>query len=129
MNVIKAIIQNWDIITLVIAVLTVIAIFAFKGNKGIIMRILYAAVTQAEKEFGAGTGALKLATVIEWVYPKLPAFIKLFVTAQTLTKWIEIVLAEAKRTWENNSSVAAYIDKPPDELQEPAQELEAPHGE
>jgi hypothetical protein len=63
----------------------------------------------AEKEYGGGTGALKLAAVIDKVYVKLPALIKVFVPASTLQKWIEIVLAEAKKTWEANTNIATYI--------------------
>ena len=125
MNILKAIVNHWDIITLILAAILAIVFAIFRGNKGVIMRILYAAVTQAEREFGPGTGSLKLAAVIEAVHPKLPAVVKLFVTAERLTKWIELVLLEAKRAWETNSNIAAYIDKPPNEAQEAAQALES----
>ena len=39
------------------------------------MKMLDCLVTEAEKEYGSGTGALKLASVVEKVYPKLPAII------------------------------------------------------
>ena len=125
MNIINAIVNHWDIITLIIAAILVIVFAVFRGNKGVVMRILYAAVTQAEREFGGGTGPLKLAAVIEAVYPKLPAIIKAFVTVERLTKWIEIALAEAKRAWETNSNIAAYLDKPPNGQQDGAQSLDS----
>lgn len=123
MNILNAIVKHWDIITLILAAILVIVFAVFRGNKGVVMRILYAAVTQAEREFGSGTGSLKLAAVIEAVYPKLPAVVKLFVTAERLTKWIELALVEAKRAWETNSNIAAYIDKPPNGQQDGAQQL------
>ena len=123
MNVINFIAQNWDFILLIVVAVAAIIFAIFKGNKSVVMRMLYSLVTEAEQIYGAGTGSLKLAAVIEAVYPKLPAVVKLFVTAERLTKWIELVLLEAKRAWETNSNIAAYIDKPPNEAQEAAQAL------
>jgi hypothetical protein len=81
---------------------------------GILDKIVLALVTEAEKQYGGGTGAVKLAAVIDWVYPKIPAVIRLFISAQQITRLIERVLAEAKVRWEKNPNISAYIDKPPD---------------
>ena len=110
MNLYNFILAYWDIILVVIAVIASLVYLAFKGEKGIVYKMLYALVTEAEKEFGGGTGTLKLATVIEKIYPQLPRLIKIFVTAQTIDKWVDEVLTEAKKTWEKNSKIAAYID-------------------
>ena len=80
MNVVNFVIEHWDIITLVIAAVVCIVYAVFKGNKSVVMNMLFSLVTEAEKNFGAGTGALKLASVIEQVYPKLPTIIKTFIT-------------------------------------------------
>lgn len=112
MNVLNFIITNWDFILLIVAAIAAVVVFAFKGNKSVIMRMLYALVTEAEKEFGGGTGALKLATVITQIYPKLPAFLKLFVSEKILTKWVEDALAAAKEAWKQNAAISEYIEKP-----------------
>ena len=112
MNVLEFIARNWDFILLIVAAVAAVVFFAFKGNKSVIMKMLYALVTEAEKEFGGGTGSLKLATVIAKIYPKLPAVLKLFVTEKTLTKWVENALEAAKEAWKQNAAIADYIEKP-----------------
>ena len=123
MNVLNFIVNYWDFILLAVAAVAAVVFFAFKGNKSVIMRMLYALVTEAEKELGTGTGSLKLATVISKIYPKLPAFIKLFVTEKTITKWVEEALAAAKETWKKNAAIADYI-----EPGAPAADTEASEG-
>ena len=112
MNVLNFIIANWDFLLLIVAAVAALVFFAFKGNKSVVMKMLYALVTEAEKELGGGTGALKLASVISTIYPKLPTVIKLFITEKTLTKWIEEALETAKETWKKNAAIAEYIEKP-----------------
>ena len=114
MNVLEFIIANWDFILLIVAAVAAVVFFAFKGNKSVVMKMLYALVTEAEKAYGGGTGALKLATVIAAIYPKLPAMLKLFITEATLTKWVEDALTAAKEAWKKNAAIADYIAKPAD---------------
>ena len=103
------IIENWAMLLLVLAAAAALVWFAYKGNKSVVMRMLYALVTEAEKNLGGGTGSLKLATVVEAIYPKLPGVIKLFISADTLEGWVEEALAAAKVEWEKNAQIAAYI--------------------
>lgn len=109
MNVINFVMNNWDIITLVIAAIAAVVYAVFRGNKSVVMKMLYSLVTEAEKNFGSGTGSLKLAAVIAEIYPKLPAVIKLFITEETIEKWVEDALAAAKKKWESNTNIQAYI--------------------
>ena len=109
MHVINFVIRHWDIITLAIAAVAGIVYAVFKGNKSVVMNMLFSLVTEAEKNFGACTGALKLSSVIEQVYPKLPTIIKTFITSETLVKWVEEALVLAKKKWEENLSLQAYI--------------------
>ncbi len=112
MNGINFLIENWGLLLLAAfaIIMTTIAVAdAFRGNKSMIMHMLYALVTEAEKQYGSGTGALKLAAVIEKIYPKLPAVIKMFITDDMLTRWIEDALAAAKAEWEKNLRVSEYI--------------------
>lgn len=102
-------VANWDIILFVIILLVVLVYLWIRGGKSVVFKMLYAMVTEAEKEYGDGTGALKLASVIEKIYLKLPMMVRLFVTADTLQKWVETVLQEAKKTWEQNNNIQNYI--------------------
>lgn len=102
-------VANWDIILFVIVLLVVLVYLWLRGGKSVVFKMLYAMVTEAEKEYGDGTGALKLASVIEKIYLKLPMMVRLFVTADTLQKWVETVLQEAKKTWEQNNNIQNYI--------------------
>lgn len=118
MNIINFVLANWDSVLVVLAVIGVILWLIFKGEKSVINQIIYRVVTELEREYGGGTGSLKLAAAIDTVYPKLPAVIRLFVSAKTLQRWIEEGLAAAKEEWAKNSALAEYIgtatDKPPD---------------
>ena len=115
MNVINFIIENWDFILLIIAAVVCVVLVVFKGNKSVIMRMLFALVTEAEKEYGGGTGALKLASVLAKIYPKLPTIIKAFVSADRLIEWVEEALIKAKEVWASSVAVAAYIEPAADE--------------
>lgn len=105
MNVLNFIIYNWDFILLIVAAVASVVFAIFKGNKSVVTRMLYSLVTEAEQTFGAGTGQLKLAAVIDAIYPSLPAVIKIFITEKTLVRWIEEALAKAKESWAQNPAL------------------------
>ena len=124
MNVLNFFITNWDFILLIVAAVAVIVFASFKGNKSIVMRMLYSLVTEAEQIYGGGTGSLKLAAVIDGIYPHLPGIIKAFINEKTLVKWVEEALASAKETWEKNAALAEYVNKPAKGAQNDAQSIE-----
>ena len=103
------IINYWEFILLAILITAALIYIIFRGEKSVALKMLYSMVTEAEKEYGGGTGVLKLAAVVEKLYPMLPVLVRTFVSANTLQKWIEIVLAEAKETWEKNANISTYI--------------------
>lgn len=109
MNLVNILLANWDILLFVIVLLVALVYLWIRGGKSVVFKMLYAMVTEAEKEYGNGTGSLKLASVIEKIYLKLPAVVRLFVTANTLQKWVETVLEEAKKAWAQNKDIATYI--------------------
>lgn len=109
MNVITFIVENWDFILLIAIAVAAVVFAVFKGNKSVVMSMLVALVTEAEKQYGGGTGPLKLASVIDIIYPKLPAVVKMFITDKMLIKWIDDALKIAKKKWEENASIAGYI--------------------
>lgn len=101
--------QNWVVILLIVVVIAALVYVIIRSEKSVVFKMIYAMVTEAEKEYGSGTGQLKLASVIEKLYVKLPPVLKLVVSAETLQSWVEIVLAQAKETWEKNADINNYI--------------------
>lgn len=99
---------HWVTIASVLAVVLFVALVIIlwvKGKKGIIYKMLYNFVTEAEKQYGGGTGSIKFAQVMTQIYEKLPAVIRLFVTYNQLTKWIEKALADAKKHWGEKAGI------------------------
>jgi hypothetical protein len=111
MIILNFLLSYWDSVLVVVAATGGIIFLIAKKQYAILDRIIFALVTEAEKQYGGGTGAVKLAAVIDWVYPKIPAIIRLFITAPQLTKIIERVLAEAKTKWNMNPSISTYLGK------------------
>lgn len=109
MNILNFLLLNWDSVLVVLAVLVGVIVLLAKKQYAILDRIILVLVTEAEKQYGGGTGAVKLAAVIDWVYPKIPAVIRLFITEAQLVAAIERVLAEAKAKWEKNPNISSYI--------------------
>lgn len=110
MSAVNFIINNWDFILLIALAVAAMAFAVFKGNKSVVMSMLEALVTEAEKQYGGGTGPLKLASVIDIIYPKLPTIIKMFITDKRLKKWVDDALVIAKEKWAQNENIAGYID-------------------
>lgn len=117
MNLVNILLANWDILLFIIVLLVALVYLWIRGGKSVVFKMLYAMVTEAEKEYGNGTGSLKLASVIEKIYLKLPAVVRLFVNANTLQKWVETVLEEAKKVWAQNKDIATYISTPTSSLE------------
>ena len=107
MKIVEFIIVNWDFILLILAAIVAVVFVIFNGNKSVIMRMLYSLVTEAERIYGSGTGAAKLAVVVDWIYPRLPGVIKVFVTDKMIVRWVEKALAAAKEAWANNPDLIA----------------------
>ena len=110
MLIIKFLITNWDSVLIIFCACLALGILYFKGQKKIVYKILYSLVTEAEKQFGGGTGELKQAHVIAKVYNVLPAVLKSVISANRLGKWVDDALQKAKKKWSENSNVSGYIE-------------------
>lgn len=108
---IDLIINNWETILTVLAVVAVIVFLIVKDQKSIIYRMLYVLCDEAEKLYGSKTGKLKFAYVFERIYSVLPAIIKLFIPYSTLEKWIEEALVELKEFWKEQAEIAEMKEK------------------
>ena len=112
MNVLAFLAANWDSVLVVVAFLAVVVGLIKRGETKILKQILFNLVTQAEKQFGSGTGSLKYAAVADWIYQRIPAVLKLLFTSNDIEKMIEDVLEEAKKAWGANENLKGYIDTP-----------------
>ena len=112
MNVLTFLAKNWDIVLVIVAFLAVVVVLIKRGETKILKQILFNLVTQAEKQFGSGTGSLKYAAVADWIYQRIPAVLKLLFTSSDIEKMIEAALEEAKKAWGANENLKGYIDTP-----------------
>ena len=112
MNVLTFLAKNWDSVLVVVAFLAVVVVLIKRGETKILKKILFNLVTQAEKQFGSGTGSLKYAAVADWIYQRIPAVLKLLFTSSDIEKMIEAALEEAKKAWGANENLKGYIDTP-----------------
>lgn len=112
MNVLTFFVKNWDSVLVVVAFLALVVVLIKRGETKILKQILFNLVTQAEKQFGSGTGSLKYAAVADWIYQRIPAVLKLLFTSSDIEKMIEAALEEAKKAWGANENLKGYIDTP-----------------
>lgn len=112
MNVLTFLAKNWDSVLVIVAFLAVVVVLIKRGETKILKQILFNLVTQAEKQFGSGTGSLKYAAVADWIYQRIPAVLKLLFTSSDIEKMIEAALEEAKKAWGENENLKGYIDTP-----------------
>ena len=112
MNVLTFLAKNWDSVLVIVAFLALVVVLIKRGETKILKQILFNLVTQAEKQFGSGTGSLKYAAVADWIYQRIPAVLKLLFTSNDIEKMIEDVLEEAKKAWGANENLKGYIETP-----------------
>lgn len=112
MNVLTFLAENWDSVLVIVAFLALVVVLIKRGETKILKQILFNLVTQAEKQFGSGTGSLKYAAVADWIYQRIPAVLKLLFTSSDIEKMIEVALEEAKKAWGANENLKGYIDTP-----------------
>ena len=132
MKILAFLLANWDSVLVILAFLALIVVLVKRGETKVLNKVLFSLVTQAEKQFGGGTGKLKLAAVSDWIYQRIPAILKLLF----IESMIETALEEAKKAWGNNENIAAYIEPTteivvtasPPEVEAIATELKAEPG-
>lgn len=104
---------NWlPIIVVIVAILLVglLVILWRNGYKKQVAQILFYLVTQAEQQFGGGTGELKFAAVSTWIYERLPWYIKLFFTTKQIDMMIEEAVTAMKGYLDENTKAKALVE-------------------
>ena len=104
-------VANWSAVLMAVAIIVAVIWALVRGEKQILIQILISLVTEAERQFGSGTGVLKKATVITWAYAQIPDRIKPLITEKRLAAWLEEALKTAKKIWENNKAVKDIVGK------------------
>ncbi len=110
MQILKWLLVNWDSVLLIVLVLSLITYLVKNGQTKILKQIAVKFVADAEGECGAGTGIIKLSDVVAKLYSYLPNVVRVFFTERQLVKIAESVLAEAKKKWETDEKLGAYIE-------------------
>ncbi|SHK14440.1 hypothetical protein [Tepidibacter formicigenes] len=110
MAILNFLFENWDSVLVAIGFIALVVVLIKRGETKILNNILYKLVTQAEREFGAGTGELKYAAVSDWIYERLPAILKFLFTSKDIDRMIESTLEMAKQKWESNENLKMYIN-------------------
>lgn len=110
MAVLHFLLKYWDSIVLVVVVIGFILYLIKTGQTKILKKIAVRLVTEAEGELGGGTGIFKQAAVIEWLYDKIPAVLKVFFTQKDLERLVDTVVEEVKKKWESNENIQEYIE-------------------
>lgn len=110
-------INNWHLVIVAIAVITVIVVSVKKflelpTEKQIakVKECLLAWVIEAEKDFGDGTGQVKLSTVYGLFVTSFP-ILKNFVSLETFSKWVDDALVEMRKMLEENSNLKDVVVK------------------
>lgn len=131
MNVFKFVVSNWTdiLVFLVLIASAIVSIRQWIKVKGPIFQKMSSAekiayvtrlitnlvpiamvlVTDAEIDYGNGTGVLKRSRVIEQLYTLIPDEYKPYVTEENLDAVINKVLPEAKKLWEENEQIKAIV--------------------
>lgn len=66
-------------------------------------------VTDAEIQFGSGTGVLKRSYVIDELYKRIPDEYKKYITEDNLDTIITRALEEAEKLWKDNPNVGRIV--------------------
>ena len=99
MSFVEFFIANWDSILAALVVIIIAVVAVVKQEKAVIFKMLFSLVTEAEKQYGSGTGELKLSSVVSQLYAKLPIAATI-IPVGTVEKWVE----EASKPISDNSS-------------------------
>ena len=78
---------------------------------GIVAKIIYGLVIEAEKDLGSKTGQLKKKQVISKVYRQLPVFIRFVVNEATVSRMIDEAVHFMKESLEQNNSTLSSLSE------------------
>ena len=71
--------------------------------------MLFYLVCKAEELYGSGTGELKYAAVVTWIYEQLPPIMKLLFTTKQIDAYIEAAVLQMKEYLSKNNQAKCRI--------------------
>jgi len=107
MKILAWIIADWDSLAVILVALIGLVVYIRKNGVDAIKALLLAWITDVEKEYGSGTGALKKAEVAARIYAALPGILRLIISERVISDLIEYGLTHAKEVWSSNAAIAA----------------------
>lgn len=104
------IMNNWDSILVIVAFVLVMLLLIKRGAIKQVNQMLFYLVTEAEAQFGGGTGALKFAAVTTWLYDRLPAIITLLFTDKQIDEMINKAVKDMQAYLDTNINAKLLIE-------------------
>ena len=105
---------HWlDILLTIVFILFIGVLLSYLASKpnGIVAKLIYGLVIDAEKDLGSKTGQLKKKQVISKVYSQLPVCIRFFVNEATVERLIDEAVHFMKEALEQNNSTLASLSE------------------
>lgn len=105
---------HWlDIFITIVFILFIGVLLSYLASKpnGIVAKLIYGLVIDAEKDLGSKTGQLKKKQVISKVYSQLPVCIRLLVNEDTVERLINEAVHFMKEALEQNNSTLASLSE------------------
>ena len=97
-------------LVLIIFFCILVSYLASRPN-GIVAKIIYGLVIEAEKDLGSKTGQLKKKQVISKVYRQLPVFLRFVVNEATVSRMIDEAVHFMKVSLEQNNSTLSSLSE------------------
>ena len=105
---------HWlDIVLAIVFLLFFGVLLSYHASKpnGIVAKLVYGLVIEAEKDLGSKTGQLKKKQVISKVYKQLPVCIRFIVNEATVERFINEAVHFMKEALEQNNSTLASLSE------------------
>ena len=105
---------HWlDILLAIVFLLFFGVLLSYLASKpnGIVAKLVYGLVIEAEKDLGSKTGQLKKKQVISKVYKQLPVCIRFVVNEATVERFINEAVHFMKEALEQNNSTLASLSE------------------
>ncbi len=94
--------NNIELVMLGLTIVILTTMIKLGGRKQV-LEILFYLVVKAEQEFGSGTGELKFASVVTWLYSHIPTVYKFLFTKKEIDKMIEFSVQRMKEYLTKNT--------------------------
>lgn len=110
----KFIYWHWlDIVLTIVLLLLFGVLLSYLASKpnGIVTKLVYGLVIEAEKDLGSKTGQLKKKQVISKVYKQLPVCIRFVVNEATVSRIIDEAVHFMKESLEQNNSTLTSLSE------------------